>query len=448
MTEIDRPLSGVERWYWLCDQFSPLNVIARVRVHGALSPEAMRRGLDALQARHPLLRTAIEQADDGTSPRWVPAQGRPIPLRHVTGAADGQWVDEVNEHELAERVDWRTGPMMRATIVSAPGEVHDLLVIVPHIIADGTTVLTLARQWLELAATAVTAPPRPGAERALPPPDAMLPERHRGTEGADRLAEQTARDEATMTQYQPGRIEPTVQLPLEQRRTKLVHRELTGAQLDAVLRACQRENTTVHGALTAAMVQAAARDADQAHTHVAIGSPIDFRDGLVPPVAGHEVGTYVATVPSVISCTADLWEAARAVNADLSRRKTDEDHFCLVNMVSSQCPESLDQARPFLEFMEKNGPINLCASNIGRYDFPDTIGDWQLSDAQFLTGISVNGYFVATINTSHGRLFWNFTYIAEAIPDARARHLADDCLATLLSATAEHVHPTVEPEST
>ncbi|HHM6191963.1 TPA: hypothetical protein ACRNLN_001639, partial [Pseudomonas aeruginosa] len=52
MAEIRRPLSAVERWYWLSDQFSALNVISRVRVHGRLPIDDLRRGLDALQARH------------------------------------------------------------------------------------------------------------------------------------------------------------------------------------------------------------------------------------------------------------------------------------------------------------------------------------------------------------------------------------------------------------
>ena len=80
--------------------------------------------------------------------------------------------------------------------------------------------------------------------------------------------------------------------------------------------------------------------------------------------------------------------------------------------------------------------------NIGRYPFPERIGALRLSDAQFLTGISVNGYFVAAINSSHGRLFWNFTYIDEAVPGERAERLAEDCLGTLLSA----IHaPTIRP---
>ncbi|MBH4007890.1 hypothetical protein I5M12_18145 [Pseudomonas aeruginosa] len=65
MAEIRRPLSAVERWYWLSDQFSALNVISRVRVHGRLSIDDLRRGLDALQARHPLLRGGGRAAAGG-----------------------------------------------------------------------------------------------------------------------------------------------------------------------------------------------------------------------------------------------------------------------------------------------------------------------------------------------------------------------------------------------
>ncbi|MBF8685558.1 hypothetical protein IRZ46_21915, partial [Pseudomonas aeruginosa] len=69
MAEIRRPLSAVERWYWLSDQFSALNVISRVRVHGRLSIDDLRRGLDALQARHPLLRARLGPAGGGGTRR-------------------------------------------------------------------------------------------------------------------------------------------------------------------------------------------------------------------------------------------------------------------------------------------------------------------------------------------------------------------------------------------
>ncbi|RTB88751.1 hypothetical protein EJ641_06930, partial [Pseudomonas aeruginosa] len=87
MAEIRRPLSAVERWYWLSDQFSALNVISRVRVHGRLSIDDLRRGLDALQARHPLLRGGGGPPAGGP-PAGGPAR-RPTPARGGRGGGGG-----------------------------------------------------------------------------------------------------------------------------------------------------------------------------------------------------------------------------------------------------------------------------------------------------------------------------------------------------------------------
>ncbi|MBG4717515.1 hypothetical protein GHW02_31540, partial [Pseudomonas aeruginosa] len=88
MAEIRRPLSAVERWYWLSDQFSALNVISRVRVHGRLSIDDLRRGLDALQARHPLLRGG--GAPGGAAGRRGGGAGRgPPPARGGRGGGAG-----------------------------------------------------------------------------------------------------------------------------------------------------------------------------------------------------------------------------------------------------------------------------------------------------------------------------------------------------------------------
>ncbi|MBG5741273.1 hypothetical protein I5G17_08260, partial [Pseudomonas aeruginosa] len=87
MAEIRRPLSAVERWYWLSDQFSALNVISRVRVHGRLSIDDLRRGLDALQARHPLLRGGGGGAGPGRAGRAAGAAGAPPPGAGGGGAA-------------------------------------------------------------------------------------------------------------------------------------------------------------------------------------------------------------------------------------------------------------------------------------------------------------------------------------------------------------------------
>ncbi|MGW1075470.1 phthiocerol/phthiodiolone dimycocerosyl transferase family protein [Streptomyces sp. NPDC002537] len=443
---VRRPLGPLERWYWIADQISPLNVTARARVTGRAPEGTWRRALDALQARHPLLRVAITCDEDGRDPAFVPVEGRPVPLRRVPDAgsdpaAGTRWEHELNDRELVESVDWRTGPLARAVVVSGgdghgpDGAWHDLVLTLPHCVADGTTVLSLIREWIELAAG--TGPATEGTRPVLPPVDALLPPRHRGAAGEPLMREQEAADQALMSRLRPGRVEPTEFVPFGKRRTRLVHRSLDPGQLDALVRACRREDTTVHGALAAALVAAVARDAaTEGPRPFAIGSPVDFRAGLRPPLSPRDIGSYVATVPTVVEHRPGegLWPMARAVIADLTRRRGREEHFRAVNLFGRYCPANVAESAAMLRFMDEEGPINLCLSNVGRTGFPDAVGPWRVSDAQFVAGLSVSAQLVATVNTNHGRLFWNFTHVEDALPRERADRLVDDCVSTLLAA--------------
>ncbi|OON32371.1 MULTISPECIES: hypothetical protein [unclassified Micromonospora] len=464
-----RALSPLERWYWIADQVSPLNVIARVRVRGHLPPELLRAALDDLQARHPLLRVAIATRPDGRRPRFVPTD-RPIPLRRAAPGSDGAadaglpaapgvptdpaaaadpdagWLREVNERELADRVDWRAGPLCRAVVLTtgaAPGDAHDLILTLPHCVADGTTALSLLRQWIEHAdRLAAQGPPGPdgrtpvSAEPALPPAERMFPRRYRGVTGALRLGGQLLRDLYAVRRHRPTRVTPSRFVPFTERRSRLLHRTLTAEQVAALARACRRERTTVHGALAAAMVLAvAAETPPPAPGHVAIGSPVDFRAALTPPVPERAVGAYVATVPSFVPYRpgVSLWQVARSISGDLAGRRRRGSHFAMVDLVRLSCPPSVAASGRFVELTERTGPVNLCLSNLGRYDFPDRIGAWRLGGAQFVAGLSVCGYFVATANTSHGELAWNFVHVPEAVPDARAARLVAACVDAVLA---------------
>ncbi|WP_211277733.1 hypothetical protein, partial [Couchioplanes caeruleus] len=137
---------------------------------------------------------------------------------------------------------------------------------------------------------------------------------------------------------------------------------------------------------------------------------------------------------------APLWPAARAVSDDLARRRRRGEHLSMIGLLRWLGPPDLAASTPFVRQVERQGPGNLCLSNLGRHQFPDELGPWRLSGAQFVAGISVSGYFVATVNTTHDHLFWNFTYVDGIVPRARAERLADACVTTLLSAVAADPH--------
>ncbi|WP_051854694.1 FAD-dependent monooxygenase [Streptomyces sp. NRRL B-1347] len=443
--QVRRELSPLERWYWIADQASPLSGVVRARVHGTLPVALLRRALDALQARHPLLRAAI--SSDGGTGAFRPVDDRPIPLRHVTLSpqdSDDHWEHEVNEYEFEHGIDWREGPLLRATVISRPGgeprkDTHDLLLTASHCIADGMTGLSLLRQWIELAGHLSTgAEPPATSYPALPAAEDLLPRRHRGGRGAAGLGALMLRDQQTARRLSPQRVTPQRNVPFERRRTRMVHRTLTAEQVDGLLAACKRHGATVHGALAAAMVTAVAQDAGiTAPAHFAIGSPVDFRDRLHPAPSYDDAGSYAATLPSYVPYQPGtaLWPMARFISEDLARRTRREEHLSMVNLLRWAGPKSPARAEGFMEFMDTKGPLNLCLSNLGRYDFPERVGPWRISDAQLVAGISVTGALIATANTSHGQLAWNFSHIDGVVTPARARTVADASVRAVLAAS-------------
>ncbi|MFI1629055.1 FAD-dependent monooxygenase [Streptomyces noursei] len=447
---VRRALSPLERWYWIADRTSPLNGIIRTRLHGHLQLPLLRRALDILQARHPLLRVAISGDDGGAPAAFRPLAGQPIPLRHVQVPADApdadtRWEHEVNEHELAEGVDWRTGPLLRAVLITREGaeraeDVHDLIVTSSHCIADGMTGLSLLGEWIDIAAQLTDGQePATTSRRALPAAEDLLPRHLRGQTGDSPLTALMQRDEEQRRRLRPRRVTPSQPVPFQLRRTRMVHRSLTTEELRLLVSACQRHDSTVHGALAAAMVTAVAQETGtQRPTHFSIGSPLDFRSELDPAVSYDEAGTYAATLPTHVRYQpgAPLWGMARAISQDLADRRQREEHLALVNLLDRAGPTTSADGEAFMRYMDEQGPLNLTLSNLGRHDFPDRMGPWRMSHTQLVASISVTGAVVATAITTHGQLAWNFSYVDDIVPTPRAHHLADASLDALRSAIA------------
>ncbi|WP_228785806.1 phthiocerol/phthiodiolone dimycocerosyl transferase family protein [Nocardia terpenica] len=453
-----RELGPLERWYWIADQLAPLTVIGRVRVHGALPHTLLRTSLTALQVRHPLLRVAIEPDPTGSRPRFVPIIGRGIPLDHQVfgprAARRPRWAEVVDDRVLNDRIDWRGGPLAKATVLTHQsesgdpgGDAHDLILSVSHVVSDGTTALSLVRQWLALAAhRRLRGADIQFARSPMPAAEALFPTEHTGRRGRDRARAKQTRDDRDLRALRPRRIDPETPVPPTERRSRLLHRSLPPEVLDALVRACRAHGVSVHGVLAAAMIAALAEDCgDTVGGHYSIGSPINFRAELDPPVTDVDMGSYVATVPTHVDYRPgrSLWAMAREVNNDLRARKQLGEHFSMIHGFTAAGPERLVDSEPFVRYLDERGPINYCLSNIGRFDFPDDIGPWRVEGAQFLASLSVTGAMVATVNSCHGHLFWNFTYVSDVLSHTRAVRIADGCVAKVTAAvpTSRGAHP-------
>ncbi|HEX7333866.1 MAG TPA: amino acid adenylation domain-containing protein [Pyrinomonadaceae bacterium] len=147
------PPSFAQQRLWLLDQFersSPLyNMIASVRLRGALDLCALRHAFTEITRRHESLRTTFTEIN-----------GEPMQVVHPAKGFDLQLVDLVNlpaamREAEAHRVvsdcsqvpfDLSAGPLLRAMLVRLEQNEHILLLTMHHIVSDGWSMNVLARE--------------------------------------------------------------------------------------------------------------------------------------------------------------------------------------------------------------------------------------------------------------------------------------------------------------
>ncbi|MEU3748967.1 MULTISPECIES: non-ribosomal peptide synthetase [Streptomyces] len=109
---------------------------------GPVDPERLRRSLQLLLDRHPLLRASYRQLPGGEIVQRL-ADDVTLPWREADTAATP--LDELLRADRAERFALDRPPLLRATLVR-DGQSHRLLLTLHHIVADGWSVSVLLRE--------------------------------------------------------------------------------------------------------------------------------------------------------------------------------------------------------------------------------------------------------------------------------------------------------------
>jgi amino acid adenylation domain-containing protein len=143
------PLSFAQQRLWFLDQLEHntgiYNIPSALRVSGPLDVEALRRTLDAIVARHEVLRTTFAAVDG------VPAQiiggERPVELR-VTDVSrvPTPEVEKLLREESSRPFDLSSDSPLRAALLKLGAEEHILLLVMHHIASDGWSMGVLYRE--------------------------------------------------------------------------------------------------------------------------------------------------------------------------------------------------------------------------------------------------------------------------------------------------------------
>ncbi|MEU8833396.1 amino acid adenylation domain-containing protein [Streptomyces sp900116325] len=152
-TDTQAPASPAQHRMWFLDQLTPgdpaYHMFLADRLHGPLDVTALRHAVDAVVARHEVLRTRFP-APDG-QPRQEVMPSAPVPIEQVdlTGLPSADREDRAKDL-VAERTnapfDLAAAPPLRVTLFRLDDEDHILCLVLHHMIADGWSLYVWRRE--------------------------------------------------------------------------------------------------------------------------------------------------------------------------------------------------------------------------------------------------------------------------------------------------------------
>jgi amino acid adenylation domain-containing protein len=164
------PVSFAQRRLWFLEQLTPgeptFHMPYAMWLEGSLDADALQRALDALVARHPVLRTSIvaidgvpEQviADSGT----VPIERLALPDAATLSAADEarRQASRIATDQAVRPFDLGRGPLLRAALIDAGTDRWLLGLTMHHIISDGLSMQILIEELSALYRAETTGVP-------------------------------------------------------------------------------------------------------------------------------------------------------------------------------------------------------------------------------------------------------------------------------------------------
>jgi hypothetical protein len=362
-----RPLLLLERTMYR-EGRTPFTSIFPIQLAGELEEGRLRHALARVQAKHPLLRSVIEEGAQG--PRFV-LMDRPAPisLLIVERQTENDWQAAVRREWVTPFDAWRE-PLVRLVWVRG-SEIHELVLLAHHCICDGHSGINLIRELLR----AYDQPDRDlGSYETLGAIEDMVPSaqlENRRFQRRVRWKAATLRLTLWLKRRSGSRLGPHIPFDQMYFRRWNIGRETTLALTER----CRSEGVTVLAALSVAFIQAfrhvrgtqglaKARTMVNARRFLPNLRP-DAMFGLAPSVALRMKG-----LPSPSDMrSSDFWAHARAIKAYLTRR---------IERLGAGLYETLagleslqDRYASLVSYFEHTPAIrNLTLSNLGKVDLP------------------------------------------------------------------------------
>jgi amino acid adenylation domain-containing protein len=176
------PASFAQERLWLLDRMhgtgAAYNLLAMVRVPGAVDVPALERAMGELVRRHESLRTLFAEQDGAPVQVILPFTGFTLPVEEIPGGTEAD-VRRQAAAETERPFDLAAGPLLRARLLRLAPEDHVLLLVMHHIISDGWSMGVISVEVAQLYEAFRQGLPSPLPEPAFQYADYAVQQRER-----------------------------------------------------------------------------------------------------------------------------------------------------------------------------------------------------------------------------------------------------------------------------
>ncbi|WP_183559803.1 phthiocerol/phthiodiolone dimycocerosyl transferase family protein [Mucilaginibacter sp. SP1R1] len=357
-----RKLMMVERIMYV-DAHTPLNCVFTAKIQGCINPDNLNAALIKIQKKHPLLRVYIDNEEEGGPYFITNDRICKIPVRIVERFTDQDWLKE-SQTEWYRDFNDENKPLARVVWLKS-ASVSELLLVLPHCICDGTTLVNLMREILSLVDN-----PQQELETyfSFNSVQELMPATFNANKKVIKakifslIGKLFFLFKSTETQFNSGS-------------DYVLHWKLDQEQTIAIAEACKRAGTSVHAALCVAFIKAFEQvKGNKAHEKVI--SPADIRR-FIPEIKQDTMFAFAPIAELVIgkNTAAGFWELARKVKTDLTNKIEAMNVYEMLWM-GEYMHHSVNKMVKFLK--ATNGTHDITLSNMGRISIPKTYQSFEL----------------------------------------------------------------------
>jgi NRPS condensation-like uncharacterized protein len=406
------------------DGRTPVNCIITARIYGDIAAEDLQLALKKVQAKHPLLRATVVEED---SRMYFAFNDSPpeIPVRVVERTSDEQWRN-VTASEWKTPFNMDEGPMVRMVWIKSQGA-SELMLIGHHCICDGTSLITIFREILQVV-------DQPDLQLSPYPPFQSLQALFPQEVLSDRKMALLIKVKAALFRLFALTVKATHAAPPGEH--YLIYWRASEQESAALAHRCKAEGTTPYAAMCVAFLLAF-REVNRARFKNRIMCPVDIRrfvSSIRPDVMFNYAPPIPLSIDSRIDPRAGFWDLARTLKRSMSEkigRLNAYEHL----MVAEKLQAMTSKVISFLR--RSKGSYDCAFSNVGRLDMPDNYRTFRVEGLLGVT-VAVPWRNATTLITTH---FHGHTDIALVsndgfLPYAEASAIKETAVNLLMKAAA------------